>query len=375
VTRRYKYANIGDYILCLGQSPVWLAWVLFFNRKILLSIYKPWLREAYSGFKAAYLRLLYKTFKSNLKVLLSFMACRFMGVNGARSLELPAYGQFCKEVHVGYKIFDIRNGSVTKVFGRHVSDSIVVRQIEVLRGVADVDFAPRIREWNVVEKWYEEEYINGYCSSSKYDWNTVFLEDLVFCWNRLACLKPPFKKKVQEYVAELVNFLGVNESVIRACGRTDDIKRFLTSVTERFGPQVDNDIYLVFSHGDFCAANILRTRKGIKIVDWEESQFRSACFDFYSYFFFGPVCREVPVKNLLKEIETSLPALISSMGASFPEMSESLRSLRTSYRNVFYLEEVCRLVARSFTENHLNMCDFIRRYIKAFADYEEAISK
>ncbi len=41
----------------------------------------------------------------------------------------------------------------------------------------------------------------------------------------------------------------------------------------------NNSVYIVFTHGDMVPANILDTKNGIKIIDWESTSYRSVLFD------------------------------------------------------------------------------------------------
>ena len=51
---------------------------------------------------------------------------------------------------------------------------------------------------------------------------------------------------------------------------------------------INKEIYkinLVFSHGDYSLVNILRTKNGIKVIDWEGAAFRNPLYDLYNFFF------------------------------------------------------------------------------------------
>jgi hypothetical protein len=54
-------------------------------------------------------------------------------------------------VHQGYKIFDFRKGIVAKVFDRDVNKNSVLKEIERLKIVSQIDFAPSLRRWDIEE--------------------------------------------------------------------------------------------------------------------------------------------------------------------------------------------------------------------------------
>ncbi len=134
-------------------------------------------------------------------------------------------------------------------------------------------------------------------------------------------------------------------------------------------------VYIVFTHGDFCPANMLSTRKGIRIIDWEGSTYRSSLFDFYSYFFYRPVARKIPVNTIVSEINEALPFFISSLAKRAPDISNSLLSLEKTYRRLYYIERICMLVERETTDSNLDVMDYILRYIEVFNQYEEIENK
>ncbi|MFZ1745786.1 MAG: phosphotransferase, partial [Nitrospirales bacterium] len=150
-----------------------------------------------------------------------------------------------------------------------------------------------------------------------------------------------------------------------------NITSFIDTIVNRLQTEGDHPIFLVFAHGDFVPANMLNTQHGIKIIDWEGAGYRSALFDFYSYFFYRPACREVSVSVLVSEIQKALPMFISGLLKNAPEVSSSLKALEKAYRWIFYIEMICRLVDREMTDKNLNMMHYIQKYIKAFNLYEE----
>jgi hypothetical protein len=149
------------------------------------------------------------------------------------------------------------------------------------------------------------------------------------------------------------------------------IQSFLDSVIGRLRVEGNCDVQLVFTHGDFCPANMLNTRHGIRIIDWEGTKYRSALFDFYSYFFYRPVSMKIPVTQLVSEINEALPFVIASLAKKTPTIANSLRQFEKVYLWIYYIEEICQEVEREMTDKNLPMVEEILQYIEAFNRYEE----
>jgi hypothetical protein len=155
----------------------------------------------------------------------------------------------------------------------------------------------------------------------------------------------------------------------------NNIKTFFSSAIEQLNAERNCTMYLVFTHGDFCSANILNTRNNIKILDWENATYRSALFDFYSYFFYRPYRGKISVGMLVPEINEALPFLISKLSLKAPDISKSLVSLEKVYRLLYYIEAVCLDVKREMTDTNLDIMESIRIYIDVFKNYEEVLSR
>jgi thiamine kinase-like enzyme len=133
-------------------------------------------------------------------------------------------------------------------------------------------------------------------------------------------------------------------------------------------------VYLVFTHGDFCPANMLKTTRGLKCIDWESAKYRSALFDWYSYFFYRMVSSKHSVEKVASEINEGLPIFISELVMKMPEMAQNLSHFENVYRWVYYVEEVCKGLERERTDKNLNILADILGYIEAFTRYEEALA-
>jgi aminoglycoside phosphotransferase (APT) family kinase protein len=140
--------------------------------------------------------------------------------------------------------------------------------------------------------------------------------------------------------------------------KTDVISGFIESTAEQLRLKENHQIDLVFSHGDFSLVNILSTKDGIMVIDWESAGHRSTLFDLHNYFLtelhYGRA-----TTNLVSEINEAI------------YIARTLPSLAETYRRLYYLERVLMLLERELSNSLL---DVILRSIAVFNRYEEAIT-
>ncbi|MEE9186937.1 MAG: hypothetical protein V3U10_02770, partial [Bacteroidota bacterium] len=149
----FRYLRIGNHgkknsYLCLEQNPLVLFWLLYWYGK-------PFVFRGKGVRKTLYgLRRLFYFIRKIVYYQLRSPDTDFI-------LELPVFGHLCLQVHNGYKVFDLRRSVVVKLFSGDVELETVRREINQVRRVGLHDFAPSVRCWNVEERLYEEEYVNG----------------------------------------------------------------------------------------------------------------------------------------------------------------------------------------------------------------------
>lgn len=118
---------------------------------------------------------------------------------------------------------------------------------------------------------------------------------------------------------------------------------------------------------------MLNTPFGLKVIDWEDSGYRSAFYDFFCYLFYRTVSRGIPVEVVLSEIHEVLPLFISEvLEKAHPEFSAEFNDSIIVYRWIFYFEILARLIAREKTDRHLNIVGYIIQYLQAFEQVEES---
>ena len=205
---------------------------------------------------------------------------------------------------------------------------------------------------------------------------SIFYNDIVPCLNYLTSFKKPVIKYSTEYIDDIIGGLDISklsspkfdEKIVKK------LNDFIHSIVEQLKAEGTYPIQLNFSHGDFCPANIFMTKNGIRIVDWEGAMYRSLLFDFYSYFFYRPVCRQLSVDKCALEIRETLPFYLSRLSLKLLDISKDILAIEDVYRKIFYIERIFNLIERNITDNQLNILDFIARYIDAFIQYDKLVN-
>lgn len=381
MSRNYSYIKLNNCYFCLQQNLAVLAWILFLRRDDLHAIYTPWIKKDIHHGMMPYIKHWYRIFLSNLNILAVFSLYKFKLRDSDLIIELPFFGHLCKQVHKGYKVINLIKEMVIKVFDADVKRDSIDSEIERLRAAAQIGFAPALVKGNAEEGWYEEEFISGsaplfYKTEDSLALLTSFKSEIIPCLNGLMLYKQPKTVYSLDYVNNLLRFfevsrLSMNKSDI---AEAVHIGEFVSSMVERILGEGSQEMYLVYSHGDFNPANMLSTKKGIRILDWESASYRSALFDFYSYFFYRSACIHLPLDNMINEMKQALPLFISEISIKLSDYPESISTKESIYRWTFYIEFMCRLVERERTDHNLNILDFIFRYMEAFNRYEEIIA-
>jgi hypothetical protein len=294
-------------------------------------------------------------------------------------MELPFYGNLCLPVHRGYKIFNFRRKSVIRTFAAEVDPAIVATEIEAVRRAGQFDFAPNVPRWNIGERWYEEDFIDGHPGHRPSpSGGAVFIElyhrHVARCLEQMILLQAPRVTRLREYVAELARvFEGIELTRPELDpGKTRPIKRFVESTIEQLHLEGDPEVNLVFSHGDFSLVNILRTKDGIKVIDWESAERRSALCDLYNYFFTELYYGRAK-SDLVDEVDEAISSLQSRLASSAPGIAQTLSSPAPRHRRLYYLERVLVLLQRELSDGVLDVTlksiAVFNRYEKVAADH------
>ena len=279
-------------------------------------------------------------------------------------LALPVSGHLCLKVHSGYKIFDFRRSVVIKVFSPTSDPAKVQREIVWVRRVGAHRFAPTVHRWSVEERWYEEDYVNGFPAADS-DWRKslhTLQESVVPLVARMILAAPSQKVRALEYALDRSELVLGEQSILSDerldATKVQRIRSFVQMMIERLRQEGDRPLSLVYSHGDFCPKHILTTKHGAVIIDWEAAGYRSALFDLYHAFFRRLWGGEGVAPGMAVAMEQAISELQLALQASDDNSSLCL-SLDAAkvYRWIYYVERICLYVetrGKRMTERHVN---------------------
>ena len=374
--------------LCLQQNIVVLIWILFFKKD---TISTTKIRSELKTNAPKFLvdcfpsSDLVSFFKNNVVALIKFVAYKYQlrKPKSPKSIvSLPLYGQICVPVYKGHKIFDLRREVVIRLFDPDVSLHDISNEIEHMKIASRVSFAPSLRKWDLMKRWYEEDYVIGSVDSPRVSsmdsmaFLKSFFQDLAPHAINLIMLQSPLIKNAAQSVADLIQNIEDTRIGGQPLLNTDEakIKDFLDRIVDSLQTKKDVPVFHVFTHGDFCPENILKTQQGMKLIDWECAKYRSALYDFYSYFFYRPCHKNLPIETLVFEINEALPFFISKISQELPELAGSISGYESLYRKIYYLERLGYLAEREMTDKKPGIRDLIFRNIEAFDSYEQLLT-
>jgi hypothetical protein len=298
-------------------------------------------------------------------------------VRNFKVLELPFYGNLCLRVHRGYKFFNLKRKTVVKSIEPEVSPEYVASEINAVRKASSLDFAPKIRNWNIPDRWYEEDFVGGsLChlnSGSQTSFtHSIFQREIVDCLEEMILLQKPVIVDIQEYTNRLTEIITKRKASTTLIDKTNlsSLDSFIEFTTKSLYLKKIK-IPLVFSHGDFSLVNVLNTNSGKKVIDWEGASTRNPLYDLYN-FFLTELYYNRAAKNLVKEINGAILNLHARLKRKVPEIAATIIEFSLIYRQLYYLERVCLLFERALNENVIKV---IFRSIDVFNSYETMTAK
>jgi thiamine kinase-like enzyme len=144
------------------------------------------------------------------------------------------------------------------------------------------------------------------------------------------------------------------------------ISRFVDFTTELISFRKIK-IPLVFSHGDFSMVNILNTKFGKRVIDWEGASLRNPLYDLYNFFltelYYGRAAR-----NLVTETKEAILVLQSRLKNKAPSITKNFMECSSIYRRLYYLERICLLCQRELNPKVIKV---IFRSIDIFNSFEK----
>jgi len=354
----YHYVEINGKYFSLKQNPICLAWYFFCKTKSLNY------RRAFS-------------IKRKIRILKIFILI-YCGLIKRSVVSFPFPGHMILRVHGGYRIFNFSREIVTKVIETKSNFLKEMNEVERILITRQFNFAPKIFNWDQEQEWYEEELVNGTIGYQNLQCNSsallnMFKQDIAPCLVKMILLKTPSNTTVgaitkncnQIWQNSRSNFKGLDISAI------DSIGDFFSDIIAKLSESAEQPVYRNITHGDFSLPNMLNTKKGLIVIDWESIAYRSALFDFYN-FFLTELYYNRTSTNFIRETREAIVYIKEKLNAKNLEVANHLVALADVYRLLYYVERICMLIERGINKKILEV---ISRSIQIFAEHEKAILK
>jgi len=267
----------------------------------------------------------------------------FKSHNSFPTITTSQYGHCLIVVGQGeYKIVNFREKIVTTVFPDNFSINEIEEKISKLKEAQKCRLAPRIINWDIHRRCMEECYLN--LKTSSFEFNKIqkvvfpILKDIILSKNHQKIL-------LTEYIQNLIKSI---EEIIELNTSSDfrnnikNILEFILFIKEEFNKHLSKEeIYLVFSHGDFWEGNILKSKTKTKVIDWNTLDMRSYFFDFY-FIMFDKAIKETNGFNITKEINKTFNIFVCNYLKNYlnSNLTTGLINQSESYKYLFYLEYI-----------------------------------
>ena len=357
INKSYHYIQVDNRYVCVQQS-FWSLFQLFYLKD-----------------QSFHLGGLGFTKRKRRHALIALMLAKLGSQSKRSELVLPLFGQLGLDVHQGYRIFDFRQGTVSKVLTPDVSQKNVDYEIESVCAAGRLSFAPQVYDSNLTERWYQEELISGSSGYLLPDADPtrlleIYAQQIVPFICEMLLLHPPKQKKLASHLDTITAYLederfsrlSLNSNKLE---KIDDFVKMGVNQLRQDGHRLVN---LVFSHGDFSFVNVLNTAQGLRIIDWESVAWRNPLNDFYNYFFTELYYKRVD-STLVTEIPQAISILQTALQDDAPELAQDVSFSANLYRKLYYVERIKMLLERELNDKRL---DVIVRSIDIFNQFEEA---
>jgi thiamine kinase-like enzyme len=347
-------------LICVDQSPVSFAWYLYFNYK----------------------SLQLHTFRNRYRIIKKIKKLWLLRRSTARHNDttlLPVYGNLALKVHRGYKVFDFKKQVVTKLFSTDTPEEAVHNEIKAVQEAGKLDFAPTIRRIDLNERWYEEDFIVGSPFLSQVEGVTQkklkdINQSLIQCLYSTMTSCPPRQIDLYSYAN------NIKQNVLKRC-REDatmprethaEIETFVTTMTGNICLAKSVSLNLLFSHGDFSLVNLLNTRNGISVIDWEGAELRNPFCDLFNLYCTEAYYERIQLESMIPQLGDAMEDLKRLMHADDTRLLNSLPGGLRLYGWLYYLERVEVLVEREFSKN---LDRVILKSINLFKQMDKTIAR
>ena len=292
------------------------------------------------------------------------------------TLELPVRGAWCLRVSNGYKVFDPYTAVVTKVYDESADRPLIAEEIKQQSAIGENDFAPTLLDASEEEAWYQEEMMTGktgyhFSPTDTRDFMAIYATEVAPILRDLILYHPSTRVKVGAYIEHMPD--TIQAEIDRITALDAEAGRFIQAFFDRALAEAraiaDEDISLVFAHGDFHLFNLFSTKDGVKLTDWEGIGQQSMLFDLFTYFY-SHLWTGKSEDGLVDGVEKGVEELAKQLEPHDESIASGIRVQSDSYRKVYYLERLYGY-ATTFKRNPKQLL----RWIRIYDDFEKDAAK
>ena len=279
------------------------------------------------------------------------------------------FGVWCLKVSSGYKIFDPYSGSATKIFDDSADRDLVVEEIRQQTEIGNNRFAPAMLAASEADAWYREELMSGetgyyFSPRSSREFMKIYSLDVAPVLLELMMFRASSSVTIAEYIQNMPDVIQSEVDRITeldaATGRV--IQTFYDDVLAQVNLAADQEVCLVFAHGDVHLFNLFKTSDGIKLIDWEGIGEQSLLFDYFTYFF-SHLWTGKTEEHLVAEVDQGIDDMINRLQTCNEDLATSLRTHARLYRMLYYLERLYAFSTK-FKMHPKPLLDWINVYRK-----------
>jgi hypothetical protein len=299
-------------------------------------------------------------------------------------LYFNKFAHFCMPLNLKnqWKLFDLKNNVVTKMFSSTSSKVAIAEEVEVINNSNITDLAPKLIGFNISEGWYQEELISGSVQIPK-SWDEIIYKYTMVIPRVIRMLLqsgPVAKVCPTKYInIKYKNILQMAEKNIDDKKDLNYTLKFTNSVLKNIVDYTSNTnsdvIYIGNTHGDFKFTHLFGDDDNPRLVDWEAYSARSIMFDYYNAICPWLIHHKIP--NMI-DTRSQFNVVIDSFISEIKENLDTTVSTNVShnsqlYKYIYFFERV----ERTFLSGHqsrLELTKSIRRAIKGFQRFDEVIN-
>ena len=355
MTEHYRYRQQGKFLLSLDQS--------------LLSA----IRFVALGYRRNRLAAIGIPRRLRLACTRAIIKDRLRLGDAGNVVELPAFGHIAMAVHRGYKVFDFKRASVTKVFAPGTDSEDAKLEIDANRHSSEIKAAPRFIEEDPGHAWYREEYICGEHATDPAQRSGKDVREyypaVADCLLDLVGSRPP---KLVDTLAHIELHADTSfRSRWLAAGQDerqlDEIVRYIEEIAGWLRKHAKPDqIQLVPSHGDFSLVNTIVTDSGLRFIDWEGLAYGGLYNDLVHFLFVERYYGRIG-ERFTDEMADFVSRYSEAAANRYPELRSSVDLDFAFARRLYYLERISLLLRRSISSN---LCNVIIKSIATFRAYD-----